>query len=115
MSYKFNPFTSNLDLDTTGASSPVFTVNSISTNTNAVANNTYFIDCNGGVVQLTLPTPASGTYVVVKDETGSSNTNNITIARNGSESIEGVAANYVVDSDFAYMTFLSDGTDWVIV
>lgn len=92
----------------------VFDVNSISTNTNAVANKTYLVDVSGGVVTVTLPAPAANTFVKIKDSTSSANTNNITVARNGSEEIDTVAGNYTIDSNLQASVFVSDGTDWFV-
>ena len=92
----------------------VFDVNSVSINTNAVANQTYLVDSSGGVVQITLPTPTINTFIRVKDSTGSANSFNITVARNGSEDIDGAAADYILDSNLEAKTFVSDGTDWFV-
>jgi len=89
-----------------------FTVNSVATNTNATLNETYLVDSTGGVVQITLPTPTADGFVKVKDSGGDANGNNITVARNGSENIDGTAANWVMDSNYEAKTFVSDGTDW---
>lgn len=65
---------------------------------------------------ITLPDPTLGNRcIVIKDQTGSSETNNITLARNGSENIEGVAASYTLALDRGSWTVISDGTDWWIV
>lgn len=61
---------------------------------------------------LTLPSPTSGAYIVIKDSTGSCATNNITIVRAGSEKIETVAASYVLNTDLVSVTLVSNGTDW---
>jgi hypothetical protein len=95
--------------------SPAYTVNSISTNTNAAVNNTYLVDTSGGTVQVTLPSPStSGTFVRVKS-TGDARANNITVARNAAESIEGVAGNYTMNNDYEEIDFVSDGSDWWIL
>lgn len=64
---------------------------------------------------ITLPSATSGRILIIKDKTGSASTNNITITRAGSESIEGVAANYVFATDWGYLTLVCDGTNWFIV
>ena len=92
----------------------VFSVNSVAINTSAAANQTYLVDVSGGVVQVTLPTPGVNVFVRIKDSTGSANTNNITVARNGSENIDGVAASYTMDSDLESKVFVSDGTNWFV-
>lgn len=92
----------------------VFDVNSVSTNTNTVANDTYLVDSSGGTVTMTLPAPAANIFVKVKDSTGNANTNNILVSPNGAEEIDGTAANYTMDSNFESKTFTSDGTNWFV-
>jgi hypothetical protein len=92
----------------------VFSVNSVAINTSAAANQTYLVDVSGGAVQVTLPTPGVNVFVRIKDSTGSANTNNITVARNGSENIDGIAASYILDSNLESKVFVSDGTNWFV-
>ena len=61
-----------------------------------------------GAVTATLPAPAVGLTTTIK-KTGSSL---VTIARFGSEQIEGVAASYLLTSDKEACTLVSDGTNW---
>jgi hypothetical protein len=95
---------------------PAYTVNSVGSGATATsANETYLVDTSGGAATLTLPSPStSGTFVRIKS-TGDARANNITVARNGSESIEGVAGNYTMDNDFEQLNFVSDGTNWHIL
>jgi hypothetical protein len=92
-----------------------FVVSTISGNTSAVSGTTYLVNTSGGAFNLTLPTPASGAFVRVKDTKGTFNTNNLTIVRSGSEKIENVAASYVASASFSSVTLLSDGTDWFLI
>jgi hypothetical protein len=87
---------------------------SISSNVTLTANSINLVDTSAAR-SLTLPTPTSGTQIVIKDKTGSVNVNNITVVRAGSEKIETVAANYTVDEILKSITLVSDGTDWFIV
>ena len=65
---------------------------------------------------ITLPDPATTKQVIwVKDVSGLANTNNITVARFGTEKIENVAASYLINSNYASVALASDGTDWFIV
>jgi hypothetical protein len=89
-----------------------FIVSSISSNTTAVSGNTYLCDTSAGAFNLTLPTPASGAYVFIKDKTGSFATNNLTIVRAGAEKIEGLAASKVARTAWGSIGLFSDGTDW---
>jgi hypothetical protein len=87
---------------------------SISSNVTLSANTINLVS-TAAARSLTLPTPASGTQIVVKDSTGSANVNNITIVRAGSEKIDTVAASYVMDEILKSITLVSDGVDWFIV
>lgn len=62
--------------------------------------------------QITLPAPAAGLMFHIKDATGSAGVNNITIVRNGSESIDGVAASAVLNINRVSRTIVSDGSNW---
>jgi hypothetical protein len=64
---------------------------------------------------INLPTPASGLRFTMKDKTGQAGTNAITLARAGSEKIEGVAANYTLEANWGKWTIVSDGTDWFFI
>jgi hypothetical protein len=61
---------------------------------------------------ITFPAPTNGRIIVVKDKTGTCETNNITMVRNGSEKIDGLAASRVLNTNWGYWTFTSDGVDW---
>ena len=70
----------------------------ITSNTTAVANRGYFADTNTAAITLTLPSsPATGDTVRVAD-LGNAATNNITVARNGSN-IMGSADDLTVATD----------------
>lgn len=80
----------------------------------AMDNSLYLVDTSAAR-NVTLPDPATNMCVVIKDKTGTASTNNITLVRPGSQNIEGVAASYVLNSDFGSWTIVSDGTDyWVL-
>lgn len=100
------------DVDLGQIATPVL---SISTNTALAANSIYLVDTSGGPVTVTLPAPASSARVVIKDSTGSSNSNNITISPNAAEEIDGIAGNRIVDSNWDATVLVSDGTDWFII
>ena len=114
MSFTFNPFTSNFDKVGSGSSADPYVIVAVSSNVTLTSDATHLVDTSAAR-SLTLPTPVSGRFVRVKDSTGNANTNNITIVRSGSEEIETVAASYVINSDFAEYTFVSDGVDWFIL
>lgn len=64
---------------------------------------------------ITLPTPTQGRKFLLFDIIGSASTNNITLARSGSEKIAGTAANKVFSTDWGAWIIVSDGTDWFIL
>jgi hypothetical protein len=56
---------------------------------------------------------ASGRTIIVKDESGDANTNNITVATQASENIDG-AATYVINANYESVMIYSDGTNWFV-
>ena len=94
----------NTDVFSTNANSGVF---------NAVNFETHLIDTSGGTATVTLPSPTTDAYIVIKDE-GNANTNNITINTPGAETIDG-SASLIIDSDYGSVILVSDGTNWFIL
>ena len=92
----------------------VFSVQAISSTGPLTANESYIADSSGGALILTLPAPATDIFVRVKD-IGNAGANSITIARNGTEKIDTVAASHVMEGNFESKVFVSDGTDWFIM
>jgi len=92
----------------------IFDVFTVSSSTTMVSGRTYLANTSGGAFNLTLPSPAASAFVRIKDRNGTFRQFNLTVVRSGSENIEQVAANYVLDSDFGSWTFVSDGTNWWI-
>ena len=66
-----------------------------------------------GTVTITLPTAEvrKGRTFTIKDESGAAATNNITVATEGSENIDGAATD-VISDNFGGKTYYSDGTNW---
>jgi hypothetical protein len=64
---------------------------------------------------ITLPAPANGRIFIIKDSTGQAETNNITLVRNGSEKIEGIAASRVLSTNWGAWTICSDGVNWYFI
>ena len=81
---------------------------------NAKHGYTYLLTTSGART-VTLPTPRSGLTFKIKDVSGTANTNNITLARFSAESIEGVAASKVLQTNWGSWTITSDGTNWFLV
>lgn len=87
---------------------------SVSTNVTLTNQAVHLVDTSAAR-SLTVPSPSTSSFFVVKDSTGSADSNNITIVRAGSEKIETVAASYVLNSALGSWTFVSNGTDWFII
>lgn len=68
-----------------------------------------------GACTITLPTSevASGRVLFVKDEGNNAGANNITIATQGSETIDGDST-FVIDQDSMSISIYSDGSNWFI-
>ena len=65
----------------------------VTSNTTMVSGRGYFVNTTGGAITMTLPaSPSAGDYVAIKDYAATFQTNNLTIARNGSN-IQGNANN----------------------
>ena len=81
----------------------------------AVSGTGYFVNTTSGAITMTLPaTPSAGDIVAVKDYAGTFATNNLTIARNGSN-LDGTAVDKVVSTNFQNFTMVYvDGTQgWI--
>jgi hypothetical protein len=89
-------------------------VSSQATNFTA-ANNTIYLVSSASARNITLPAASSGLRFWVKDSTGSCGTNNFTIVRAGSESIDGITANRVLQTNWGSWTLVCDGTNWFIL
>lgn len=76
-----------------------------------------FMDSTSAAFTITLPSPSANTLrrIYLKDITGQLGTNNVTVARNGSESIEGIAASYVLQAPWSCTVLISNGTNWFII
>ena len=73
---------------------------------NAVSGVGYFTDTSGGAFSVTLPSsPSAGAVVAVADYANTWDTNNLTIARNGSN-IEGDASDFTCNVEGAAITFV---------
>ena len=59
----------------------------------------YFVNTTSGAITVTLPSsPSAGNIVGIKDYANTADTNNITIARNGSN-IQGTANDFIIDTE----------------
>ena len=88
----------------TGAASWDTTVKT--TGFTAVSGVGYFVDTTSGAITVTLPaSPSAGDVVAVSDYANTADTNNITLARNGSN-IEGDASDFVINQEGVAITFV---------
>jgi hypothetical protein len=80
-------------------------------------DNEILCDSSGGAFSLTLPSPAllTGKVFSIKDTKGTAQTNNITIIPHAGEMIEGLASNYLFQTNFGSLNLKSDGTNWWLV
>ena len=71
------------------------------------------VDTTSAAVTITLgsATVTSGRVVIINDEGGSAGTNNITVATEGSETIDG-AATQTIAANYGTLRLYSDGTNW---
>lgn len=67
-----------------------------------------------GVVTVTLPTAQvnKGRSYTIKDESGAAATNNITVATEGSENIDGSATD-TIDTNYGGKAYYCDGSNWL--
>ena len=74
------------------------------------------VGTSAGTYTITLPTASvvKGRAFIIKDEDGNAATNNITVATEGSETIDG-AATYVLTSNYESVGLYSYGTNWFTV
>lgn len=89
-------------------------VSTITSNTSGVLGGIYLCNTSGGAFNLTLPTPVSGMFLVIKDRNGTFQTNNLSVLQNASEKIEGLAATKILQTNWGSYSFFSDGTDWYL-
>lgn len=83
--------------------------------TNATVNDTdiyILVNTSSSTVILTLPDPSSRRKLVIRDVGDNLSVNALTIARFGTERIDGVADDLIYTSDCGCIELISDGTDW---
>jgi hypothetical protein len=78
---------------------------------------TIFCDTSGGAFTLTLPSPTGlgGKLYRIIDSTGFFQTNNITLAPNGAEKIEGLAASKILQTPWGGFTITTDSINWFVM
>ena len=91
---------------------------SIKTSTfTAASGEGYFVNTTSGGVTVNLPAGSAGAIVAVNDYASTAATNNITIASNGSEKIQGQTTNHIISANGVTVTLVYvDGTQgWKLV
>jgi len=71
------------------------------------------VDTTGGAVTITLASAdvSSGNEIIIKDVGGTASTNNITVATEGSETID-ANGSITIDVDYGSIVVVGDGTNW---
>lgn len=71
------------------------------------------VDTTGGAVTVTLASDdvAAGKIVVINDEGGAAGTNSITVATEGSETIDG-SATATISTNYGSLRLYSNGSNW---
>lgn len=73
------------------------------------------VDSSGAPIQINLPNaPTTGRVITIKDTTGSANTNNITVTTVGGAVLIDAAATYVMNTQYAAIDVLFNGTKYLI-
>jgi hypothetical protein len=82
----------------------------------AVAGEGYFVNTTSGAINVTLPAGSAGSVVAIKDYAKTFDTNAVTLVRNGSDKIGGVAQNAVVSAEGIAVTlvFIDSTQGWLV-
>ena len=98
----------------TGAASWTTTVKT--TSFTAVAGEGYFVDTSSGAINVTLPAGSAGAVVAIKDYAKTFDNNNVTLVRNGSDKIGGVAQDAIVSTEGIAVTliFIDSTQGWLV-
>ncbi len=69
------------------------------------------VDCSGGPITLNFSTtPTLGRTFIVKDRTGSANTNNITLSTTSLVTFDVISSSYIMNTQFAAIEVIGNGT-----
>ena len=66
-------------------------------------------------MNIQLPSPVDTTIITIKDMSGLIANETITVVRDGGELIDGLAQNYVIETPFESVTFVSNGVNWFLI
>jgi hypothetical protein len=72
----------------------------------AVSGNGYFVNTTSGAITVTLPAGSGGSIVSLKDYANTWNTNNVTVAPNGTDKINGINENAVLNTQDQSVTLV---------
>jgi hypothetical protein len=72
----------------------------------AVSGNGYFVNTTSGAITVTLPAGSGGSIVSLKDYANTWNTNNVTVAPNGTDKINGTNGNAVLSTQDQSVTLV---------
>ena len=79
---------------------------------NAENGKLHLINPAGATLDVTLPAPSASAQIYLKEMSGDLGSKTINILRNGTENIDGVAANISFESEYQTIILISDGVDW---
>ena len=82
----------------------------------AVAGTGYFVNTTSGAINVTLPAGTAGAVVAIKDYAGTFDTNAVTLIRNGSDKIGGLATNGTLSTEGIAVTlvFIDSTQGWLV-
>ena len=82
----------------------------------AVAGEGYFVNTTSGAINVTLPAGSAGSVVAIKDYAKTFDTNAVTLVRNGSDKIGGVAVNATINTEGVAITlvFVDSTQGWLV-
>ena len=106
----------NLSWATAASGSSALTVEEKNSNTVLTGSNKFIkANSSSSAITLTLPTAVgiTGETFIIKD-IGNATTNAVTIATNGSQTIDGSTADLIINNNYASVELISDGANWWI-
>ena len=82
----------------------------------AVAGKGYFVNTTGGAITINLPAGSAGSQIALADYAGTWDSNNATVSANGSEKIQGVAADatFARDREALQIVYVDSTQGWII-